>query len=76
MNAIDLDAIDLDALDAKIETERQWLVSGLRRIADRLEALSVEDVIEPLTMISEQAEALIRRAEGVLRVPLGSPPPR
>ena len=71
-----MDAIDLEALDAKIETERQWLVSTFRRIADRLEAMSVEEVIEPLTMISEPANALIRRAETALKVPLGSPPAR
>jgi hydroxypyruvate isomerase len=71
-----MDDIDPDALDAKVETERQWLVSTLRRIADRLEALSVEDVIEPLALLSEPAAALIHRAEAVLRVPLGSPPPR
>jgi len=55
-----MDDIDPYALDAKVQTKRQWLVSTLRRIADRLEALSPEDVIEPLTMLSEQTHALIR----------------
>ena len=41
-----MDDIDPDTLDAKVETERQWLVSTLRRIADRLEALAPEDAIE------------------------------
>jgi len=52
------------------------LVSTLRRIADRLEVMSPEEVIEPLTMLSEPAHALIRRAEAVLQAPLGSPPGR
>jgi hypothetical protein len=36
-----MDDIDPETLDAEIETERQWLISSLRRIADRLEALSL-----------------------------------
>jgi len=71
-----MDDIDPYALDAKVQTKRQWLVSTLRRIADRLEAMSPGDVIEPVTVLSEQAHALIRRAETVLKVPLGSPPTR
>ena len=39
-----MDDIDPDAFDAKIETGRQQLVSTFRRIADRLEAMSPEDV--------------------------------
>ena len=69
---MDASDLDLEALDAKVETERQRLVSRLRRIADRLEALSLEDVIEPVTILSEQTHTLIRRAETVLKV--GSPP--
>lgn len=45
--------IDPDTLDAKVETERQQLVSTLRRIADRLEAMSREDVIEPLAIVAQ-----------------------
>jgi hypothetical protein len=71
-----IDNIYPDGLDAKIEIERQWFISSLRRIADRLEAMSPEEVIEPVTVLSEQAHALIRRADAVLQVPLGSPPPR
>jgi hydroxypyruvate isomerase len=71
-----MDDIDPDALDAKVQTKHQWLVSTLRRIADRLEVMSPEEVIEPLTMLSEPAHALIRRAEAVLQSPLGSPPGR
>lgn len=64
-----MDDIDPDDIDGKIETERQWLVATLRRIADRLEALSLEDVIEPLTMISDQTVVGRRPAavEGVNR---------
>jgi len=44
--------------------------------ADRIDALSPADAIEPLTVLSDQAEVFVRRAEHVLRVPLGSPPHR
>jgi hypothetical protein len=40
----------------------------VRRIADRLEALSPEDVIEPLTMVGDQAREFVRRANFVLRL--------
>jgi hypothetical protein len=40
-----IDAIDFDTLDATIETERTQLANALRRIADRLDTLAVEDVI-------------------------------
>ena len=42
-----MDAIDFETLDATIEAERTHLVNALRRIADRLDTLAVEDVIEP-----------------------------
>jgi len=34
-----MDDIDLDALDAKVEAEHVRLVTALRHLADRLEAL-------------------------------------
>ena len=50
-----MDATDFETLDVTIETERTQVADALRRIADRLDALAVEDVIEPLTSFGEQA---------------------
>ena len=38
-----MDAIDFQTLDARIEMERTQLSNALRRIADRLDTLAVED---------------------------------
>ena len=64
-----MDSIDFETLDARIDTERTQLANALRRIAERLDSLAVEDVIEPLTTVGEQAREFVRRANLVLRLP-------
>ena len=64
-----MDAIDFDTLDAEIDAERTQLAEALRRIADRLDSLAVEDVIEPLTALGGQAHGFVRRVNLVLRLP-------
>ena len=71
-----MDAQDIDGIDEKLKLERQWLCSSLRWIANRLDSLSTEDVVEPLTMLADPAEELIRRAQQLLKVRPDVPPPR
>jgi hypothetical protein len=63
-----MDAIDFDTLDATIETERTQFATALRRIADRLETRSVEDVIELVTTFRDQVCDFARRSNLVLRL--------
>jgi hypothetical protein len=65
---------DLDDLDGNLETEREWLVSSLRRIADRIESLALEDVIEPLTHLAVEAAAFVSHADTLLRSSRGTSP--
>jgi len=61
-----MDDIDLDALDAKVEAGRTRLVTALRHLADRFEALPVARVTEALGLLAAPLEALLRWTDRAL----------
>jgi len=65
-----MDENEPDELDATVETERARIVSVLRTIADRLEALPLPTHAEVLVFLATPVETLARWAERAFR---GSP---
>jgi len=59
-------SVDTDKINAALNDERDRIVIGLRRLADRIEAAPLERVSEGLTWIATGAETLIRTVERAL----------
>ena len=58
---------DAKKLDATLEAERARIVAALRRLADRLEAMPVSRISEPIMALAGWVDTLERAAERFFR---------